>query len=558
VEPNTPNRDQTRAPNSFNETRGPEGSSLDPLPPEEGRVPPATRPDSPAAPSIPGSAGPTVPGTVEVVNASGPTLTGNFSEVTAVSANGTEASSTAGPIIAGYELLGELGKGGMGVVYKARQLSLKRLVALKMILATRSGPEVLARFRAEAETVARLAHPNIVQIYEVGEHNGLPFLSLEFVDGGNLEKTLRATSLAPSQASELVRTLARASHAAHEKGVIHRDLKPANVLLQTNATTAETDNTDRKRKLISSSVLSVAGFVPKITDFGLAKDLEETGQTREGSILGTPSYMAPEQAEGRIKDIGPWTDVYALGAILYECLTGRPPFKGQTAWDTLSLVREQEPVAPHHLQPGCPRDLETICLKCLRKEITARYQSAVALADDLDRFLTGQPITARRVGVVTRAVKWARRHPASAALAVVLVLAAVGLAVAVPWHVARLETAVDEAKADVLRLRDREQRAGVRADGQRLLREGQEALARGSVRDLQDARALFAGARDRITASDAGQDPALKELRDDAGHRPAVDHTSVADGGRQLTSFSITLPSRNRCIGRPEVVIGSA
>jgi tRNA A-37 threonylcarbamoyl transferase component Bud32 len=227
-----------------------------------------------------------------------------------------------------YEILGELGRGGMGVVYKARQTRLKRLVALKMIRAgSRAGRDQLERFKREAEAVARLQHPHIVQVYEVGEHQGLPFFSLEFVEGGSLDRKLAGTTLPPREAAQLVQTLAQAIHVAHEHGIIHRDLKPANILLSATGP-AGTD----------------ALGVPKVTDFGLAKQLEEdSGQTRSGAIIGTPSYMAPEQAQGRTREIGPLADVYALGAILYECLTGRPPFKGESVWDTLARCRPRNP-----------------------------------------------------------------------------------------------------------------------------------------------------------------------------------------------------------------------
>jgi serine/threonine protein kinase len=267
------------------------------------------------------------------------------------------------PALAGYEILGELGRGSWGVVYKAQQLSLHRLVALKMILAgSHAGPQHRARFRSEAEAVARLQHPHIVQIYEVGEQEGRPYLSLEFVDGDTLDRKLAGTPLPAQQAAQLVETLARAVQAAHERGIIHRDLKPANVLLTADGT-------------------------PKITDFGLAKHLDrDAAQTGPDAILGTPCYMAPEQASGKSKEVGPPADIYSLGAILYELLTGRPPFKGPSVLNTLEQVRSVEPVSPSRLQPKLPRDLETICLKCLEKEPRKRYASAGKLAEDLHRF----------------------------------------------------------------------------------------------------------------------------------------------------------------------------
>jgi serine/threonine-protein kinase len=246
--------------------------------------------------------------------------------------------------VEGYELLATLGRGGMGVVFKARHVKLKRLVALKMIRTGRlAAAEELARFRTEAEAVARLRHPNVVQVHDVGEHDGCPYLALEFVPGGSLAQKLAAAPLPPAQAAGLVRALAGAMHAAHQANVVHRDLKPANVLLDADGT-------------------------PKVTDFGLAKALDaDDGQTRTGQVMGTPSYMAPEQAAGAAHAIGPATDVWALGAILYECLTGRPPFRAASPLDTLDQVRSRDPVPPRQLDPSVPRDLDTICLKCLQR-----------------------------------------------------------------------------------------------------------------------------------------------------------------------------------------------
>jgi WD40 repeat protein/tRNA A-37 threonylcarbamoyl transferase component Bud32 len=298
--------------------------------------------------------------------------------------------------VPGYEVLATLGRGGMGVVYQARQTKLGRTVALKMILAGAHAAEAdLARFRREAEAIARLQHPNIVQIYEIGEHQGLPFFSLEFCEGGPLEKKLNGTPLPPAEAAALVEALAQAMDAAHKKGVVHRDLKPGNVLFGEDGT-------------------------PKITDFGLAKKIDEAGQTASGAVLGTPSYMAPEQAGGKTGQIGPPADVYALGAILYECLTGRPPFKAATALDTLMQVAAADPVSPTTLNPRVPRDLETVCLKCLQKEPARRYASARELADDLRRFRDGEPIRAHPVGPAERLAKWVKRRPAVAALSALL------------------------------------------------------------------------------------------------------------------------------------------
>jgi tetratricopeptide (TPR) repeat protein/tRNA A-37 threonylcarbamoyl transferase component Bud32 len=337
------------------------------------------------------------------------------------------------PVIPGYEILGVLGRGGMGVVYKARQKSLQRLVALKMILVgAHASAEHLTRFRTEAEAVARLQHPNVVQIHEVGEHDGLPFFSLEFVEGGSLADHLDGTPWPPRQGAQLVETLARAMHAAHQRGIVHRDLKPGNILLQTQAQGLQS--------------LGLDLGVPKITDFGLAKKLDGTGPTASGALLGTPSYMAPEQTGHQSQAIGPATDVYALGAILYELLTGRPPFKGATPMDTVLQVVSEELVPPGRLQPKMPCDLETICLKCLEKEPAKRYTTAQDLADDLHRFLQGEPIRARPISTWESGVKWVRRRPALAALIAVSGLAVLSLAVGTVWHQARLSAALRAAE----------------------------------------------------------------------------------------------------------------
>jgi formylglycine-generating enzyme required for sulfatase activity len=319
----------------------------------------------------------------------------------------TPGESREYPDIPGYEILGVCGHGGMGVVYRARQLGANRLAALKMIRAVEhASPAERLRFQIETEAAARLQHPNIVQLYEVGEARGQPFFSLEYCDGGTLTDQLKKQRLTPRQAAQLIETLARAMHYAHLRGVVHRDLKPGNVLL------------------------TGAERVAKITDFGLAKriDAEARDVSRTGAILGTAAYMAPEQAAGKVRDTGPAADVYALGALLYECLTGRPPFEGpQHA--VLGSVLNDEPAPPSRAGAKVPADLETICLKCLSKEPARRYASAEELADDLRRFQAGEPIRARPVGAVERAVKWVRRHAAVSALtAAVLLATALGVA----------------------------------------------------------------------------------------------------------------------------------
>ncbi len=312
--------------------------------------------------------------------------------------------------VAGYEILSELGRGGMGVVYKARQTDLDRVVALKVIRSGGASAGELARFRTEARALAGLRHPNILQIHELGTHDGdRPYLALEYAGGGNLARSLAGSPREPRAAAALAETLARATHAAHQCGIVHRDLKPANVLLTDDGT-------------------------PKVADFGLAKSFGGgSSQTRTGEVMGTPSYMAPEQAEGRLRDIGPATDVYALGAILYELLTGRPPFRGATPLDTLEQVRFQEPLPPSQLQPKLPRDLETVCLKCLQKEAGLRYGSALALADDLRRFLNDEPVRARPPSAAYRFRKFARRNKALTAFVAALALGVAGTSAALVW-----------------------------------------------------------------------------------------------------------------------------
>jgi WD40 repeat protein/serine/threonine protein kinase/CRP-like cAMP-binding protein len=354
-------------------------------------------------------------------------------------------------IVAGYEILGVLGRGAMGVVYKARQVSLNRLVALKMVLAgSHAGPQERSRFLAEAQAVAALQHPNIVQVYEVGEHDGLPFFSMELVEGGSLADRSRGTPVPAREAAALVEKLARAVQYAHQHGVVHRDLKPANILLGGEWRVASGEqNTDSSLATRHSPLAT-----PKITDFGLAKrmqaDPHATGAryaTQTGTAIGTPSYMAPEQAAGEGKRVGPPADVYSLGAILYDLLTGRPPFVARTAMETLLLVTSEEPPPPSRLQPRLPRDLVTICLKCLRKEPEKRYATAGELADDLRRFLAGEPIRAAPVGRWERLVKWARRRPAAAALLAVSAVAALALLSGGIAYEVRLRQALTEAKA---------------------------------------------------------------------------------------------------------------
>ena len=345
----------------------------------------------------------------------------------------SEVASQAAPIPAlpGYEILGLLGRGGMGVVYQARHLALERTVALKMILAAdqavRGTPAFQDRGGGRGPTAAPAHRPGL----RGGRAPGAPYLALEFVAGGSLAQKLAGPPLPVREAARLVQALALALHLAHSRNVIHRDLKPANVLLTEDG-------------------------VPKVTDFGLARQLDsDRGQTQTGAIMGTPSYMAPEQADGRTQAAGPAADVYALGAVLYECLTGRPPFRGATVLETLDQVRRQEPVPPRQVRPQCPRDLETICLKCLRKQPEQRYASARELADDLGRFQRGEPVAARPVGTLGRLVRWMRRRPAVAGLLAAVVLLALGgggIATELWWQ-AR-EALVQTAQAEAFRARE--------------------------------------------------------------------------------------------------------
>lgn len=408
-------------------------------------------------------------------------VTGVF-DAESTGGDGTEVARTGGPSrkkttfearsgikpVPGYELLGELGRGGMGVVYKAKQTGLNRLVALKMILHSAHASKTdIQRFRVEAEAVAKLQHRNIVQIYDIGEQDGKPYCALEFLDGGSLQGKLKGEPQPPRWVVQTLEPLCRAIHAAHQKGIVHRDLKPANVLLGSDGT-------------------------PKITDFGLAKKLDDDlGQTRTGTILGTPSYMAPEQAEGRISAIGPPADIYSMGAMMYDMLTGRPPLKGETVLDTLMLVQNQDPIPPTQLQPKIPRDLETICLKCLQKPPHKRYESAEALAEDLRRFLDGEPIQARPVTVWERTVKWSRRHPTAAALILVCALSIFG-ALGGMWQYAD-----QKSQAFVVQKKLTEEKEDARKLAEEKKNEAEKA-EKVAVAKKQQAREYFGQAREAV------------------------------------------------------------
>ena len=455
--------------------------------------------------------------------------------------NGSESDL---PEVDGYEILAELGHGGMGVIYKAYQQRLSRLVALKMIRAgSLAKPEDLARFRIEAEAVAKLCHPNIIQIYDIGEAGNLPFVALELLEGGSLDALLKSTPQPAKASAQLLATLARAIHAAHQAGIIHRDLKPSNVLFGTDK-------------------------IPKITDFGLAKRLEEEGYTETGQVLGSPSYIPPEQAQGRAKEVGPAADVYALGAILYEMLTGRPPFKGASPFETVLQVLNEDPVPPSRLQPQIPRDLETICLKCLAKEPHKRYPSALALVDDLDRYICNRPIHARPTPLLERGLKWVRRRPTiSSLLAVGCLIASLAAASWLRADAARRAKTLQKQQWD----------AAVRTWGEPALTKARDDLFDGRfpiedlsrLVDITESRPRLGDLRSRALdlldqarrrhdekqARDAARDSLqeFQRLRDDAFFQEAriasIDHRSTVAEVRERTWSALEIfasPGRPR------------
>jgi WD40 repeat protein len=425
--------------------------------------------------------------------------------------------------VPGYEILGELGRGGMGVVYRAKQKGLNRLVALKMIRAdAQAEPGRRARFQVEAQAVARLQHPHIIQVHEVGEADGCPYFSLELCPGGSLADRFTGQPQAPRDAAALVMAVAAAVQHAHEQGIVHRDLKPANVLLSFSG---------RSESGAGSAPLSEQPLnecVPKITDFGLAKLLDvPSGQTESGAILGTPSYMAPEQAAGQVSSVGPPADVYALGAILYEALTGRPPFRAQTLLDTLLQVCAQEPVAVRQLQPGVPADLETICHKCLQKEPARRYASAAALADDLRRFLAGEPIRARPVGALERAGRWCRRNPLAATLAASAALSLVaGTAVATyfAFQASQRATLAEQSAANEREARDAADAAAAEAKEQRQASDRLRRLAQEQL-EIANRRVYISDLRTAQRAWEQGK--AVRLLQFLEMHRPQFEQDDL-------------------------------
>jgi WD40 repeat protein len=421
-----------------------------------------------------------------------------------------------------YELLVEIARGGMGVVYKARQVSLNRVVALKMILAGQlASPADIRRFRTEAENVAALDHPHLVPVYEVGEHEGQHFFSMKLIDGGSRAQKAPRLTRDPRAAARLLAVVARAVHDAHQRGILHRDLKPANVLLDANG-------------------------LPHVTDFGLARRIEgEARLSQTGAIVGTPSYMAPEQAAAP-RALTTAADIYGLGAILYELLTGRPPFQGETPLDVLAQVLEKEPAPPRSVNAAVPRDLETICLKCLEKQPSRRYGSAEALADDLERFLRGEPIRARTAGPLERGLKWARRRPTAAALVVVSGVAVLALLGVVAVYTVLLREAFQTSEERRQQAERDNQRANQRErDARRNLYASQIALAQAAWRD---------GEIDRLLRLLDGQRPGPgdedlrhfewhhlwrlchDELRTFRGHADPVGCVAFSPGGNRIAS----------------------
>lgn len=401
-----------------------------------------------------------------------------------VRSGGSQGSESPLPETVGnYQIKKELGRGGMGVVYLARQAALNRDVALKMVLAgNHASKNQLTRFQAEARAVAQLQHPNIVQVFEVGEHQGLPYFSLEFVDGVSLDQLLGGKPLPPREAAKIAEKICRAMQYAHDRGILHRDIKPANILL----------TKDQQ---------------PKVTDFGLAKQLddEDSLSTKAGTIMGTPSYMSPEQAQGLVDELSPASDQYSLGALLYELLTGRPPFLGTKAFDTISQVVHKEPVPPCQLQEKMPVDIDTICLKALQKTPDKRYANCDEMADDLGRFLRGEPIIARPVSKFERAWRWCKRNPLVAAPSALATMLLVATAVISTWSFLQISaqavTIADE-RDNANTQRDEANKQRQEADKQRLVAVANEEKAQQEKEEAERQRILANEAKARAEANE--------------------------------------------------------
>lgn len=416
-----------------------------------------------------------------------------------------------------YELLEEIARGGMGVVYKARQMKLNRIVALKMILSGElASKEDVQRFYSEAESAAQLDHPGIVPIFEVGEHAGQHFFSMGYVDGESLSHRIADSPLPPQEAAEVIRSVASAVQYAHEKGVIHRDLKPANILLKrSRQSSVESPEQERSR---SGSEPSTLNAQPMVTDFGLAKRVKgDSDLTASGQILGTPGYMPPEQAAGRIAEVRETADVYSLGAVLYATLTGRPPFQADNPLDTLFQVLEREAVPPRQLNPSVPRDLETICLKCLEKDRRRRYASAQDVADEFGRYLNGEPIIARPISRPARAWRWCRRNPIVAGLTTAVAVALV-LGTIISSHFSVRAGA--EARRATAEKRRADQKADVaRAEAERADRKAEEAAENAKLAKAKATEALREKRRADKNAADAEKNAAQARREQRAAER---------------------------------------
>ena len=422
--------------------------------------------------------------TMETVDPIAVQQTGFDTVDSSVTGLATGGGASAPQMIGDYEILSELGRGGMGVVYKARHQKLRRVVALKMILSKGSSSQkTIDRFLSEARAVAHLQHPGIVQIFDIGEHDGLPYFSLEFVEGNDLQKDLAGKPSSPQRAAEMVESICRAMHYAHENGILHRDLKPANILLGPDG-------------------------VAKITDFGLAKevDAEGSGETTVGTVMGSPSYMPPEQARGDIEAITAKADQYSLGAVLYQMLTARPPFLSDRPFDTVMQVITKEAVAPTELQSSVPSELETICMKALQKDQNARYEDCGQMAEDLRRFLNGEPILAKPVSRAVRVLRWCRRNP-KIALPTAVATVFVGLTAIIAswaWMVtaAQAEQLAKE-KDNVVEQRDEAQKQTRIADEARQLAVANEQLANEQKKEADKQRAIANAQKEQAEQNEA-------------------------------------------------------